>query len=149
MDVVADAEGVELILKLVGGGLSRVAGHDHAVDRQPHTAHEVDLPQQIEVVADAEIGADLVLFDVVGADAEDNLCLIRHRAQQTDLRVRLEAGQHPRGVVVVEQLAAEFEIQLAVELAHPLEDVLALLLHVQVVIEAFFHTATPHNKLPK
>ena len=51
-----------------------------------------------------------------------------------------EAGQHAGGVVVIEQLAAEFQIQLVVELRDPLPDVLRLHLQVFVVVKSFFHS---------
>ena len=46
--------------------------------------------------------------------------------EHPDLAVRLESRQHPGGVVVVEQLAAELQIQLAAELGDALFDLLGL-----------------------
>jgi len=47
-------------------------------------------------------------------------------------------------MIVVEQLAAEFQIQLAAELVDAVADVLGLQLHVFVVVE----THSVHNLLP-
>src|SRR5699024_4510713 len=46
--------------------------------------------------------------------------------EHPDLAVRLEPRQHPGGVVIVEQLAAELQIQLAAELGDALFDLLGL-----------------------
>ena len=55
------------------------------------------------------------------------------------LGVRLEPRQHPGGVVIVEQLAAELDIQLVAELLPPGPDVLGLEGQVFVVIKTDFH----------
>ncbi len=52
--------------------------------------------------------------------------LSRSLGQHADLAVRLEAGQHPAGVEVVKELAAELQVQLAAELVDALLDVLGL-----------------------
>ena len=55
----------------------------------------------------------------------------------------LESGSNPGstrlGVVVVEQLAAELEVELAAELGDALADVLGLQLDVLVVVESLAH----------
>ena len=42
--------------------------------------------------------------------------------EHTDFAVRLEARQDPGGVEIIEELPAEFQIQLPAELADPLPD---------------------------
>ena len=89
-------------------------------------------------------------FDVclryLNEDPWERLRKIRAAVPNTKLQmllqlgVRLEAGQHAGGVVVIEQLAAEFQIQLVVELRDPLPDVLRLHLKVFVVVKSFFHS---------
>ena len=63
--------------------------------------------------------------------------------QHADLAVGLESGQHTRGMVVIEQLAAELQIQLAAELADPLADMLSLQSQVFIVIETDAHGRNP------
>ena len=53
--------------------------------------------------------------------------------EHADLGVGLEPGQHARGMVVVEQLAAEFQIELAAELIDAVADMLGLKRDVLVV----------------
>ena len=49
---------------------------------------------------------------------------------------RLEAGQHPGSMVIVIELAAEFQIQLSAKLGDPLPDVLGLQGQIFLVIES-------------
>ena len=51
----------------------------------------------------------------------------------------MEAGKHAGGVVVVEQLAAEFQVQLVVKLGDPLPDVGRLCLQVFFIIKSNMH----------
>ena len=89
------------------------------------------------VVGDAEVAAALAALDVVGGDGDDDLGLVLHFEQHSDLAVGREAGEDAGGVVIVEELAAEFEIQLAAEFADAVADVLRLQLEVLVVVKAY------------
>ncbi len=53
------------------------------------------------------------------------ISIVAQLLEHTDLAVGLKAGQHAR-VVVVEELAAEFQIQLAAEQRDALADVFGL-----------------------
>ena len=57
--------------------------------------------------------------------------------QHLQLGVRLKARQHAGGVVVVEQLAAEFQIQLAAEFRDTLLDLLRLQTEVFVIVKTY------------
>ena len=59
--------------------------------------------------------------------------------EHPELAVGLEAGQYAAGVVVVEELAAEFEVKLARELCDALLNVLRLDGDVFVVVESVLH----------
>ena len=52
------------------------------------------------------------------------------------LAVGLEAGQDPGRVIIVEELAAEFQVELAAEGVDPLADVFGLEPDILVVVEA-------------
>ena len=86
-------------------------------------------------LTDAEVAAHLVLFNVVRVDRDDDLCVVAQLLKHADLAVRLEAGQHARSVKVIEELAAELQVQLAAELADALADVRGLHGKVFVVIK--------------
>ena len=128
---------------LFEGVRSRLTGvlrdHDRA-DIQTDAAEGVDEAKHIHIIGDAEVGADLVLLDVAGRDDDDDLCVVLHLAQHADLAVRLEAGQNAACVVVVEQLAAELQVQLAAEMRDALLDVRRLGCNVLFVVKTdFFH----------
>ena len=74
----------------------------------------------------AEIAAALAALDVVGRDGDDDLRLVAHLHEHAHLAVGGKARQHTRRVVVVKELAAELQIQLAAELGAPRRDVLRL-----------------------
>ena len=68
-------------------------------------------------------------------DDDDDLHLVAEGPEHLHLAVGLEAGQDPGRVIVVEELAAEFQIELAAEGVDPLADVLGLEPHVLVVVK--------------
>ena len=111
-------------------------GDDHAAHEQPDAPEGVDQPQQIQVVGNAQIPPDLVLFDVPRVDDHNDLRLFLHGEEHLHLAVRLKAGEHPGGVVVVEELAPEFQIELASELTDPFPDMGRLGLQVLCVVKA-------------
>ena len=110
----------------VRGGLSGVPGQHHAAHIQPQAPEHINESQHVLVVGDAQVAPDLVLLDVPGVDGDDDLHVLLQLQQHPHLAVRLEARQHPGGVIVVKQLAAELQIQLAAELADALPDLLRL-----------------------
>ena len=135
-----DAQTVQPLFKGFHFGCGRVHGHADAAHEQPPLLEGVDEAQHVQVVGDAVVAAHLAAHDVFGADDDDDLGLVLQLQQHLQLGVRLETGQHTGGVVVIEQLAAEFQIQLVVELCDPLADVLGLHLQVFVVVKSFFHS---------
>ena len=121
-----------------GGGLVGVLRDDDGADVQPEAAEDVDQAHDVGVVGDAQVAAALVLLDVARADGDDDLRLIAQLQQHLDLVVRLKARQHARGVVIVEELAAEFQIQLAAELADAFADALGLQADILLAVKTDF-----------
>jgi len=95
--------------------------------------------QHVLVVGDAQVGAHLVLLDVSGADDDDDLGVLAQLGEHTQLAVGLEAGQNAAGMVVVEELATQLEVEFVAELGDAFLDVLALDANVFVVVETDFH----------
>ena len=133
------AQSVQPLDEGVRRRLPGVLRDDHAAHIEALSPEYVHQPQHILVVADAQVAPHLVLLDVAGADGHHDLHIVLQRPQHTDLAVGLEAGQHPGCVVIIEQLAAELQIQLAAELGQPLRDVLCLQTQVFVVVKAELH----------
>ena len=125
---------------LVGlGCLPAKASDDHAAHIQPRLAEGVNQPQGFSIVADAQITAQLVGFDILRVDGDDHLGAVGHGLEHAQLAVGLEAGQHARSVVVVKQLAAEFQIQLAAELGDALAYAFGLHANIHVVVKSLPH----------
>ena len=120
------AKGAQPLDKGVRRRLAGVLGDDHAAHIEAQPPEYVDQPQHVHVVADTQVAAHLVLLDVPGADGHHDLHVVLQRLQHPYLAVRLEPRQHTGGVIVVKQLAAELQIQLAAELGAPRRDVLRL-----------------------
>ena len=120
VDIRLQTVAVEFADEFIGGGLAEVLGDDHAVHLQAEAAQLVDEAQHVGAIRDAEVGADLVALEVCPADDEDDLALLLQGHEDAALGVALKAGEHAAGVHVVKQFAAEFEVQLVVELADAL-----------------------------
>ena len=124
--VAPDAQGGQPLQKGVRRPLAAVPAHHHAAHIEAHAPEDVDQPQHVVVIGDAQVPPDLVFLDVCGVDGNEDLHVVLQLLEHPDLAVRLESRQHPGGVVVVEQLAAELQIQLAAELGDALFDLLGL-----------------------
>ena len=112
MPVDLQAQRLGLLLEGVRGGLSVVLRDDEAAYADPPVVERVDEPQDLLVVADADVLADLVPHDVLGVDDDDCLGLAAELHEHADLAVRHEPGQDPGRVVVVEELASELQVEL-------------------------------------
>ena len=134
--VYADAERLEPVLEFLRRRLTAVVRDDDAADIEPAALKGVDQAQRVVVIGDAEVAAALAALDVVGRDGDDDLCLVAHLHKHAHLAVGGKARQHARRVVVVEELAAKFQIQLAAELTDALADLFRLHPEVFIVVKA-------------
>ena len=132
------AQCLQLALEQVGRVLPGVLRDDDAADVQPDGAEGIDQPHHVQIVGDAEIAPALVHLDVGRVDGDDDLRLVLELQQHLHLAVRQEARQHARGVIIVKQLAAEFQIELAAEGVHALEDPLRLQTQILFKIKSDF-----------
>ena len=136
MPVAADTQRGEALQKRIGGGLPVVPGQHHAAHEQAQAPEDVDQAEDVVVIGDAQVAPDLVLLNVRRVDGNDDLHILLKLLEHPDLAVRLEARQDPGGMVVVEQLAAEFQVQLAAELGNPLFDLFGLGGEVFLIVKA-------------
>ena len=132
------AERSQTLFEGVRSRLTGVLRDNDRADVQTDAAEGVDETEHIHIIGDAEVGADLVLLNVAGRDNDDDFCVVLHLAQHANLAVGREAGQHAARVVVVKQLAAELEVQLAAEVRDALLDVRRLGRNVFVVVKSDF-----------
>ena len=132
-----DAEALEPLLEQLRRRLAAVVSYDHAADEKAYAAERVNEPESVFIIGYAEVSAALVALDIICGDGDDDLRLVLHLQQHFHLAVRLKTRQNARGMVVVEQLAAEFKVQLASEFCYSLSYVARLLAHVFFVVEAY------------
>ena len=139
MVVYPDAQSLQPRLESPGNGLPLVPGQHHTGYIEPEAAEHIDQPDHIPVIGNAQIAPDFVFLDIIGVDGDHHLHLILQLQQHSQLAVRLEPGQHPGGVVIVIELAAELQIQLPSENSDPLPDMLRLHLKIPVVVKSLAH----------
>ena len=72
--------------------------------------------QYILVVSDAEVGTLLVLLDVSSTNHHYNLNAVTEFLKHAQLAVGCKSRQYSACVMVVEELASQFEIQFSVKL---------------------------------
>ena len=138
MAIDLDAQRFQPLLECVGRRLGAVMGNAHAAHIQPDPPECIDQAQHIQVVGDAQIAPALIFLNIAGADDDDDLRRFLHLQQHFYLAVRRKARQYPGSMVIVKQLAAEFQIQLAAELPDPLPDFIRLHFQVFFVVKPDF-----------
>jgi len=130
-----DVAPLELVLELPGRGLVLEAGDHDPQDADAPVAQVVDELQGVGVVGDPEIGPDLLALDVSREDAQQQVHLVLEVLQQPELDVGVVAGQDPGGVVVVQELPPELEVEAVAGPGDPLQDLRRLLLDILFVVE--------------
>ena len=130
-----DPSSFQLVAEGLGGGLPFEAGDHNGPHVETVLAQVVDQLEGVGVVGDPEIRPYLAAVDISGIDAENDLGLVGELLQEAHLHIGVEPRQDTRGVVVVQQLAAELQVQLPAHLAHSLADGLALFGQIALVVE--------------
>ena len=133
----------QMLLEMHRGPLLLPAGHHHAAHIQADAPEGIDQAQHVGVVGDAQVAPHLAFFDVVGVDGDHQLRLVLQIQQHGHFAVRPEARQHAGSVIVVKQLAAQLQVQLASKFVDPLPDMLRLHGCVFVMIKTDAHGCSP------
>ena len=139
VNVNRDAELLQSLLERVCAVLAGVLGDDNASDIEAASAELVDQTEHVAVIGDAEVTADFVFLNIGCGNCHYNLCLIGKLHQHAQFRVRCKARQNAGCVEIVEQLSAEFQIQLVVKLVDAVADVLGLHFQVFFIVKSNFH----------
>ena len=138
-----NAERVQAIAEHIGGGLAGVLGDDHGRDGKAVAAEQVDQAQHILVIGNAKVTTSLVFLDMVCIDCDDDLDIIGNTLEHAKLAVRFKTRQHTARVIVVKQLAAKLQIELAAKLRDALLNVSSLQLDILRVVETLAHVWLP------
>ena len=130
VDEHSHAELFEPVFEGERGGLTLILRDNHAADEKLYGAECVDEPQKV--------AAHLVVLDIARVYNDDDLNIRADILEHLELTVGLVAGQDARGVVIVEELAAELKIELSAEVLYASAYLLRLLFDIKVVVESHF-----------
>ena len=108
----------------VSCGLVVVSSEDNAADVEADLCENIEQSDNVHVVCDPQISPDLVLFDVVRVDNDNDLSIVLELKEHLQLTVRLKSRQYTGSVIVVEELSAELKVELVAELSDALTDML-------------------------
>ena len=134
-----DTEVFEVFLKDISGSLSVILCDNNAADKKTYASEKTDKADNLLVVGDVKVTAELLLLDCLCAYGDNNFRLILKLKEHFQFTVGLEAGQYPCGVVVVKKLTAEFKLELTSELRQSFSDVLRLCSDIFVVVKTNSH----------
>jgi len=134
MAINLDPSPFQLVLEQHGRRLAVETGDDDTQHVDPPRLEIVDQFHRVGVVGDAEIRPDLFPLDVAGVDAQQDIGLVFQLLQEPHLDVGIVSGQNPGGVIVVEQLASEFEIELTVETLHAVKNASCLFPDIKFIV---------------
>ena len=134
-----DAVFFQMILEEERAVLALEMGDDDGADVEAALAELVHEAEDVGVVGDAEVAADLVVLDVDGGDHDHDLGLVAKLGEHAELGVGLEAGKYAGCVIVIEELSAEFEIKLSSEFRDAGLDALGLHFQIFFIAETDFH----------
>ena len=143
MQLGGNAERVQAIAEHIGGGLAGVLGDNHGRDGKTVAAEQIDQAQNVLVIGNAQVTASLVLLDVVRVNGDDDLDVVCNALEHAKLAIRLKTRQHAARVIVVKQLAAKLQIQLAAKLRDALLNMSGLQLDILRVVETLAHIWLP------
>ena len=142
LDRIVIEDGNARILDCLGerprGRMAVKTRNGNAANGDAELPHRIDEIERLLLVRRPVIGAALLLLDIARINAKNELRLIAKTLKKPELNIGIISGKTARGVVIVHQLAAEFEIELAI-LRGALTNLLRLLADVFVVVKSKFH----------
>ena len=138
-----NTERVQAVAEYIGSRLAGVLGDNHSRDGKAVAAEQVNQAQNVLVIGNAQVTASLVLLDVVRVNGDDDLDVVGYALEHAKLAIRLKTRQHAARVIVIEQLAAKLQIQLAAKLRDALLNVSSLQLDILRIVETLAHIWLP------
>ena len=138
-----NTERVQAVAEHIGSRLAGVLGDDHSRDGKAVAAEQVNQAQHILVIGNAKVTTSLVFLDVVRVDRDDNLDIVGDALEHAELAVRFKTRQHAARMIVIEQLTAKLQIELATKLRDALLNVSSLQLDILRIVETLAHVWLP------
>ena len=138
MTVNLDSEVLKTGDKFVSGGLLGVLGKNYTANVDADIIKRVDKSEGIKIIGYSKIAANLILNHGNSRHDYNNLCIILEVKQHFYFTIGLESGKYSRCVIIIEKLAAEFEIELSAKARDSFKYLLRLQLYIFVVIKSNF-----------
>ena len=139
VNVNRDAELLQSLFERVCAVLAGVLGDDNASDIEAASAELVDQTEHVTVIGDAEVAADFVFLNIGCGNRHYDLSLVGELHQHAQFGIRCKARKNAGCVEIVEQLSAEFQIQLVVKLVDAVADMLRLHFQVLLIVKSNLH----------
>ena len=93
MQVDRHAQALQALPESLGAGLLVITGQHDAAHIEADGAERVDQAQHFLVIGDAQVIAQLALFDVARTDGDHDFHMLLQLQQHLELAVRLKAGK--------------------------------------------------------
>ena len=139
MAVSLDALTLQTLLESDGSRLTVIMGNDNRPHHETTVLELATKTQHGLIVSNTQVGTLLVLLDVGGTDYDNNLNAIADFLKHAQFAIRLETRQNTTGVVVIEKLTSQFQVELSVKLRDSLLDMLGLNLQILLVVKSYLH----------
>ena len=135
-----DVASFQLVNEHIHSRCVLISGYYHAVYFKIILSENIYKSENLQIIGDSEILACLAVDDVPGIYAYYDFRLILHLLQKLYLCVFIKSREHSHSMLVVNQLAAEFQIQsLSPAAVYPLQDILRLFFIFLPIFILFYH----------
>ena len=138
MAIYLEAKSLQFLLICYGIRLVLEAGEHHAAHVKTVSAEGIYQTQDVHIVGDTQVAADLVFLYVGCVNHQHNLGFVFQLQQHLDLDVGSKSGQHAAGVIVVKKFASKFQVELVAEHSDALLDFIRLNSKVFILVETKF-----------
>ena len=139
VNVNRDAELLQSLLESVCTVLSGILRDDNTADIEAASAELINQTEHVAVIGDAEVAADFVFLNIGCGNRHYDLSLVGELHQHAQFGIRCKARKNAGCVEIVEQLSAEFQIQLVVKLVDAVADMLRLHFQVLLIVKSNLH----------
>lgn len=138
MEIGGDLVIFEALSKILSFFLAVKESNDDRTNIKTFSTEEFDKTDDFSFVGNEVVGADFGVLDGARVDAENDFGLVFEFLKKLDFEVGGEAGQSTGGVLIVDELATEFEVEL-VKHFDAFLDFLFLDFEILFGIKTFFH----------
>ncbi len=138
-----DTELLQPVLKQNRRFLIGELRNDNAAHIESPVPELADQTQDVGVISDSQISAYFISLNVFCGNGDDDLRAVSQLYQHLQLRIRTKTGQDPGSMIIIEELASEFQIQFSSEMFNSLLDMFRLCPEILFRAESCFHMLSP------